>query len=38
MVKAGCAITSLNAQPMKFGDVLVKLIEGNAGGSPASRP
>ena len=31
MVKAGCAITSLNTQPMKFGDVLVKVIEGEAG-------
>ncbi|MCZ6676532.1 MAG: ABC transporter ATP-binding protein [Candidatus Poribacteria bacterium] len=30
MVKAGCAITSLNTQPMKFEDVLVKIIEGGS--------
>jgi ABC-type multidrug transport system ATPase subunit len=28
MVKAGCAITSLNTETMKFGDVLMRLIEG----------
>jgi ABC-2 type transport system ATP-binding protein len=31
MVQAGCAITSLNTQPMKFGDVLMELIESHAG-------
>ena len=31
LVKAGCAITSLNTQTMKFGDVLMRLIESNTG-------
>ena len=32
LVNAGCAITSLNTSPMKFEDVMIKLIEGNAEG------